>query len=441
MKSKWRDSSLYVLLVFAFSTYSCGDDRRKLKKGNGSNQEVTEENNTDDLIANGELSSEEAFKLTAYPILKENCASCHAAEVSPFFASEDSIASHKALVEGNKVDFAEPVRSRIVVRLAEEQHNCWSNCEEDAKEIEEAVKTWAAALKTGENSTTPEYISSALLFSDAGEGSEQPSTDTYVWEAEAYDSIQAPYEAIDANGASGGRILRVPAGNGGRIVDLTLNNVGRMIYTVDIAESGNYRLYSRAAYPNGNADSVYFRINDGPFIYWNFQTVNSNDFVWNQAANGQNRADYSIQLPAGSHTITIRRREELIRLDQFALSKDPAFNGSASNVGNEVKQLAWDLSDIVGGAATFKVTISKYDDFSYMFENPEIAVENGSIHVKEVYFLINGKKNAQAATYSIIDETVAAPGKILSDRPLVQPFESDYETDEIQVSFELIELR
>ncbi len=88
-----------------------------------------------------------AFKETVYPIVRSNtCVKCHGASQSPKFALEDAEQAWYNLTTSNKVDLSDPASSRIVLKLAEQSHNCWSDCEENSNEMLNAVKEWASLV-------------------------------------------------------------------------------------------------------------------------------------------------------------------------------------------------------------------------------------------------------------------------------------------------------
>ncbi|HFQ92343.1 MAG TPA: LamG domain-containing protein, partial [Chromatiales bacterium] len=75
------------------------------------------------------------FSTTVHPLLTANCAGCHddaaATPQAPFFAAADVDAAYGAAKA--KIDLDNPANSRLVVRLRNEFHNCWSaDCQSDA---------------------------------------------------------------------------------------------------------------------------------------------------------------------------------------------------------------------------------------------------------------------------------------------------------------------
>jgi len=90
-----------------------------------------------------------------YTLLTTNCVKCHvesaAAAESPYFATSDFQSSYNAV--RSRIDLADENRtlnsalSRIVARLYEETHNCWSgDCSADAQELLDGVSAISASI-------------------------------------------------------------------------------------------------------------------------------------------------------------------------------------------------------------------------------------------------------------------------------------------------------
>lgn len=87
-----------------------------------------------------------AFESTVYKVTTQYCASCHDGNTAgaPAFANKDSQIAYKAILDSKKVDKLNPAKSRIVLKLADEKHNCWSNCASDAEQIRLKIEEWVA---------------------------------------------------------------------------------------------------------------------------------------------------------------------------------------------------------------------------------------------------------------------------------------------------------
>lgn len=113
------------------------------------------------------------FQSTIYPLLEQYCSECHSDTAtfaqSPYFASEDVEVAYEAAK--SKIDLASADsaalendyredRSRMVKRLGNEFHNCWSDCGADARAMHEAIVAFS-------ENVTPTEIDPALQVSKA----------------------------------------------------------------------------------------------------------------------------------------------------------------------------------------------------------------------------------------------------------------------------------
>ena len=92
------------------------------------------------------------FSTTVYPVVRQYCSRCHAPAAaspqSPYFASADLDEAYAAVKV--KMDLDDPSRSRLVVRLRNEFHNCWSDCASDSNEMEAAIAAFASQVPVTE---------------------------------------------------------------------------------------------------------------------------------------------------------------------------------------------------------------------------------------------------------------------------------------------------
>lgn len=91
-----------------------------------------------------------AFAQTVYPLVVVNCARCHGADGpgSPKFAQTTAKESHHELINSQKVVLANPAESRLVARLSEDFHYCWTDCAADALAMTNAITRWATLFGT-----------------------------------------------------------------------------------------------------------------------------------------------------------------------------------------------------------------------------------------------------------------------------------------------------
>ena len=103
-----------------------------------------------------------SFALTVHPILKTNCQGCHidtaTIPIAPFFANNDPASAYEAAKP--KMDIDTPANSRLVIRLRQEAHNCWTNCVDDANTMQAAIEAFSGNI-------VPQSIDITLVTSAA----------------------------------------------------------------------------------------------------------------------------------------------------------------------------------------------------------------------------------------------------------------------------------
>ena len=140
-----------------------------------------------------------SFANTVYPLLTTYCADCHSSEaatpIQPYFADPDVAGAYESAKP--KMNLDEPARSRFVIRLRSEFHNCWTNtCSNDAQDMEDAITAYSNGIALTEidaNLTT----SKALRLTDgtiASGGNRYEDAQIALWDFKtgignrAYDS-------------------------------------------------------------------------------------------------------------------------------------------------------------------------------------------------------------------------------------------------------------
>ncbi len=105
-----------------------------------------------------------------------NCGRCHsenapqAQRQQPYFADSNLTNAFTALVETRKIDINNPTNSRLYLRLAQDSHNCWSNCSTDAATMLAAIQGWQTAILNSGSYTPPEVegMETTLLTTSQG---------------------------------------------------------------------------------------------------------------------------------------------------------------------------------------------------------------------------------------------------------------------------------
>jgi hypothetical protein len=108
------------------------------------------------------------FGGTVYPLLTQYCSRCHSPNAtvpqSPYFASPVLAQAYQAAIP--KIDLNTPTNSRFYERLADESHNCWSNCASNAATMLAAIQSFAGMLSP--SSIDPNLVVSKALTLSQG---------------------------------------------------------------------------------------------------------------------------------------------------------------------------------------------------------------------------------------------------------------------------------
>ena len=135
------------------------------------------------------------FADTVYPVLNTFCADCHTSSatipISPYFASSDVLEAYEAAKDRLNLD--DPASSRVVVRLREQFHNCWSDCNDDAATLSDAISTMAANIAVTELDPQLVHSDALTLFEGvlASGGGRFDSNTIAKWEFKAGSGNQA----------------------------------------------------------------------------------------------------------------------------------------------------------------------------------------------------------------------------------------------------------
>jgi mono/diheme cytochrome c family protein len=95
------------------------------------------------------------------PIVSQYCQQCHSEDAAqaqrqqPYFADTNLTNAFNAVVETRKIDINNPANSRLYLRLAQDSHNCWTNCASNAATMLAAIEAWKTAIINNPSYTPP----------------------------------------------------------------------------------------------------------------------------------------------------------------------------------------------------------------------------------------------------------------------------------------------
>ncbi len=111
-----------------------------------------------------------AYSQTVEPLVDQYCVACHAGQGPgfPHIAHTDTATAHSAIVDTQKVNFANPANSRLVQRLVADFHHCWSDCLSDGAAMTAAIVQWATLINytTGGTNVAGGIQSNSLALAD-----------------------------------------------------------------------------------------------------------------------------------------------------------------------------------------------------------------------------------------------------------------------------------
>lgn len=398
----------------------------------------TTSGSSDAPVVSGNVSVQ-AFSTTVYPITRANCVNCHGSFQTPLHAVSDPTQAHDAVVNSYKVNFDNIPSSRMVAKLRDEAHNCWSaDCNADANQMEQAIQNWKAQIDAVGSPVTPGpaptigiETNESRPLSEELDPENAMDTGTIVLEASSA-SLKAPMVTGTAGELT---YIHVPNGNGGNLGNNN-NAAGIGYLNFDSSASNSYKIYALVDAPNGSDDSFHIKVDGGNYQEWHIPMTSG--FEWREVTHTTNRNPVNFFIPAGNgHVLEVRQREDGTKISRIVISSDPNIN--LNDVSNAtIATIRYDISAIIGAPATFSIDIQEYDMYSYKLSKPTI-ISNSRVRVRNIKPLINGSYNPQHATYTLVDTTTLGGTTVLSQRALIALKDQGTLIDRLSFSFEVLE--
>jgi hypothetical protein len=378
-----------------------------------------------------------SFATDLHPILVKNCAGCHATSVAPLFAVDDAVASERTLISAQKVDLADATKSRIYLRLANDKHNCWGNCEANAAEVLVHLEGWAKASASEVQKTAvaaglpPKVITNALTLADLKIDTQpNPNDDgTFYFEAEDGRVDLRPTTTMVRTtrtpGASRRAFVETPVG-----VQVRDDNRGWVDLPIDAPRPGIYTLWARVA--GGNARVQLLRpddaTQDSAVLQWNFAAPPTGEptstWRWDFLRDpGNGAVANQFRLRAGRYLLRIFSGNPGSRIDVVAFTPNPFFapTDELKTTPPNFEVLRYDVAEQTGIAGlVFTVQARTKTETSQVFTNPSFWLpEDGGVYVRGIRPLINGELTPQNATWAEISEGVVGPGGAIPVSPMI----------------------
>ncbi|MCX7805404.1 MAG: hypothetical protein N3A38_09475, partial [Planctomycetota bacterium] len=150
-----------------------------------------------------------------------------------------------------------------------------------------------------------------------------------------------PYEVDGRTGAGDGcgpscgtESKGIPSGEDGKTAGVRVSDQpkfpGRAVYNVKVPEDGEYFFWIRTWWLDSCGDSVFYRIDDGPYrVLTGDPTTRASAGrdVWRWRTELSAGKPRTFRLAKGIHRVEIRNREDGPRFDQLMLTADPSHPG------------------------------------------------------------------------------------------------------------------
>jgi hypothetical protein len=130
--------------------------------------------------------------------------------------------------------------------------------------------------------------------------------------------LTSPMRTGTDSSASSGRYIWVPSGKG----DLSNPSLagGSAKYTFELPVGGTYLLWGLTLAGNTSDDSFYVSLDGQPYMLWDVKI--SQDWSWNILNNRGVADPVYLRLTPGTHTLTIKQREDGTKIDKLILTND-----------------------------------------------------------------------------------------------------------------------
>lgn len=418
-----------------------GSTKKKQLAMTDNSQSNSSSNNSGNNSGSGGANSVAIFSATLHPITQMRCIPCHNSFQQPLHAVADAEQAHDAIMTSFKVNFDNIATSRMVAKVKDESHNCWTaDCNADSMVIQNAIQDWKDQMEQqggtgGNNNTNSNTTSESNYLALELDPNNAMDNGTIGFMTEGA-TLVAPMVKGDDNGTS---YIGVPNGNGGNLANNN-NAAGIGYLQFNLSASDSYKVYGLVNSPTGSDDSFHIRVNQGQYAQWH--TGVTSGYEWREVTDTAAMNPMNFFIPAGNgHTFEVRQREDGTKIAKVVISNDPNVNLEDVS-GALIGTLSYDLSAMLGGvAAQFEIDFQEFDMYSYKFSNPRFVLNGRSIRVKNIQLLVNNSFNPQHSTYTIVDKVVTPADPSASSFSMIVLKDQGLQFDRISFAFETLQLQ
>jgi len=359
-----------------------------------------------------------AFENSVYQVTRARCVSCHDSQ-NPVHASSDVQQAHDIVVNQFKVNFSNVASSRLVLKLRDEAHNCWSDCTENAMEMQLAIQDWADAVDSIEeeidnqsiNDTGSDTVSETGGFIIVPGLSSQAAFDQTVYPITSVRCTTCHINTFPKQANPNKMIAHNDLVNGAK---------------VDFINTLNSRIVQRLSTDEHNCWS-------------NNCASDANEMKsaidqWNVLMQ-----DTLVPDPNGENN---NQNTDALKTSESATVAVVVAEGGVGILESGTGYLEYDLSGILGvnDQVVFRAKIKEFDEFSYQIWDAEILSPTLNVRVRNIKTLINGYYNPQNSAFTIVDTTATPNMSSISPYYLLSLKDQGIGIDKFSFSFQVLEV-
>jgi hypothetical protein len=336
-----------------------------------------------------------AFEDSVYQITKTRCASCHATQ-NPRHAHPDVKLAHDVVINQFKVNFSNIPNSRLVAKIRDENHGCWSNCSDNASQMQAAIDYWANEIKVIEDTNNP------IVVDENMNNALDPQVSVNLFETTVYPLLRQ------------------------RCINCHRTTSPRHAQDDVFAAHTVIHDYNLVNMTNTAASRLVTRLQNDNHHCWSGNCSNSANQMKAVIDQWKN-ALADAQLPSSNDPLKTAQSLTAIEL--------VAGNVSAEGI------LSFNLSSNLGVNApvTLQLKFRIFDDYSYLFYEPRIMASALKIRIKNMKLLINGQYNPQNSAYTVVNLTTNG-NTLLATHSLLALKDQGNAIDRFSFAFEILEI-
>jgi hypothetical protein len=139
-----------------------------------------------------------------------------------------------------------------------------------------------------------------------------------IWFEAESGTINSPMAISTDDTASGGEYILIPKGNKNNLDPNA--ETGYTNYAFQVPVSGEYVIWSRVNSATSARNSFFVSVDGNEYALWDTQVAKT--WIWDQVADRDVADPVIVHLEAGEHTLIIKHREPLTKLDKILITND-----------------------------------------------------------------------------------------------------------------------